>query len=250
MKLSYSAIWDDSVALVRAHGSLAAALAGVFLFLPALLVQQFAGPLEPLAGTPQDLLHLSAAVQVYFYAHWPVIVAARLAETIGSIAILKLALGPRGTSVGGAIVAGLVLLPSYFAAFVLANMAMVFGFLLLIVPGIYLMGRLIPFAPVIVAEERRNPIAALTRALALTRGHGWSIAGLILLVLIAAAIVSGVAASLFGILFVLALGKGLGTFLTTTLAAAIAAAVGIVTLFLYAAIYRALTHHGSADVFA
>ena len=35
MTFSYSAVWDDTVRLLQAHGRLLAAIAGVFLFLPA-----------------------------------------------------------------------------------------------------------------------------------------------------------------------------------------------------------------------
>jgi hypothetical protein len=34
MKFSYNAVWDHTVALLRAHLALAAAVAGVFIFLP------------------------------------------------------------------------------------------------------------------------------------------------------------------------------------------------------------------------
>jgi hypothetical protein len=33
MKFSYSAVWNDTVALLRSHGSLLLAIAGVFIFI-------------------------------------------------------------------------------------------------------------------------------------------------------------------------------------------------------------------------
>ncbi|HEY0313863.1 MAG TPA: hypothetical protein VGC56_15400 [Allosphingosinicella sp.] len=244
MKLSYSAIWDDTTALLRAHASLVAALAGVFLFLPALVVAYLLP--QPVVTDPSRALD---ALVGFYQANWPWLLLAQLVRMVGAAAILQLVFGPRGTSVAGAIVTGLLLLPSYFAAHFLAEIGMGIGFLLLIVPGVYLMGRFAPLGAVIVAERRRNPIDALTRSFALSAGHGWSLAGLVLLVAIAAGITMGVAHAVSGILFVLVAGKAFGTLLVQIVDAAAGAAFTTLFLLLYAAIYRALSPSASAAVF-
>lgn len=164
---------------------------------------------------------------------------------VGSIAILLL-LFARGITVGGAIAAALVLVPSYFIASLLGGMAIGLGLLFLVVPAIYLLGRLGPLSPVIAAEAQKNPIAALRRCWALTRGHGWAIAGLILLVAVAAAIVVAVASSLLGILFVVVAGQDVGKLLALIVATAGNAAMMTLLLVLSASIYRQLSEGLSA----
>jgi hypothetical protein len=240
MSLSYSAVWAETVALLRRHASLVATVAGVFLFLPGLLVAYFLP--QPEAATVERLI---AAWSDYGSANWPWLLLNSLMVMVGSIAILLL-LFARDISVGGAIAAAIVLLPSYFLASLLGNLAIGFGFLFLILPGIYLIGRLGPLNAVVVAETHRNPIAALRRCWALTRGHGWAIAGLILLVAIAAAIVVGAATTLLGILFVLVAGQDLGQLLVLIVRTAGNAAMVTLLLVLGAALYRQLAEGRSA----
>jgi len=239
MRLSYTAVWDDAAAMLRANASLIAALAGAFLFLPALVVRQYAAPPSS-QGAPADFVHVFAAFQAYVAAYWPLLLAARIAELVGSVAILELVLGPRGTSVAGAIGTGFLLLPFYFATFFLANIAIFAGIVLLVVPGLYLLGRLAPFPAVVVAERRRSPFDALARAWALTAGRGWAVLGLLLLVMIAIAIVTAIAGMVLGVVFVFLAGKGLGGFLAAAAAAVAGAAGAVVMLALYAALYRHL----------
>lgn len=243
-KLSYSTVWDDTAALLRAHGSLIAALAGAFLFFPALLLGYFGPRAEAIA--PDRVVE---AMTAYLAARWPWILLTRLIEAAGSLAMLQLVLGPRGTSVGGAIAAAVRLLPFYFLAFLIGNLMVGFGLFLLIVPGLYLMARLAPLAPIFVAEQRRHPIEALGRAFELTKGQGWAILGLILLVGIGGAVTMIVANLLTGTLLILIAGKGLGAFLAQIVGAATGAAFATLLLILYAALYRALAGSRSAAVF-
>jgi hypothetical protein len=115
-----------------------------------------------------------------------------------------------------------------------------FGILLLIVPGLYLFGRLAPFSAVLAAENRRNPLDAIQRTFDLTKGHGWGILGLVFVVAIVAGIAVSVADTLFGLIFVLAAGQELGRTLTAVVASALGAALTTLLVMLYAAIYRAL----------
>ncbi len=235
MKLSYSAVWADTAALLRSHASLVATVAGVFLFLPGLLVAYFLPQPEP--TSPDRLLQ---AWSDYAVAHWPWLLLDSLIRMVGSIAILLL-LFARDISVGGAIAAAVALLPSYFVASLLSSIALGFGFLLLVVPFFYLLGRLGPLNAVLVAEAHRNPIAALRRCWALTEGRGWAIFGLIALVGVAASIVVATASMLLGILFVLVAGRDLGALLVLIVRTAGNAAMMTLLLVLTAALYRRLS---------
>jgi hypothetical protein len=240
MKLSYSAIWADTAALLRSHASLIATVAGVFIFLPGLLVAYFLPQPEP-----ASMDRLIQAWSDYIGSNWHWLILNSLVGMTGSIAILLL-LFARDISVGGAIAAALVMLPSYFIASLLSSAAIGLGTLLLVVPGLYLLGRLGPLNAVVVAEAHRNPIAALRRCWALTAGNGWAIAGLILIVAIAAAIVIGVATTLLGIVFVLVAGQDLGRLLVLIVRTAGNAAMVTLLLVLGAALYRRLSEGRSA----
>jgi hypothetical protein len=236
MNFSYSAVWDDTMRLIRAHGSVIAALAGVFIFLPALLMAYLLP--QPQAETIPRLMELLVE---HFRTAWPWILLERLVNMIGTIAILRLVFPRQSSTVAAVIAAAVPLVPTYFVATLLVNLMLGVGLLLFVVPAIYLFGRLAPLGPVIVAEERRNPIDAIRRSFEVTRKRGWAVAGLVIVVGIAGVIVIMVANNLLGILFLTLAGQDLGTLLSLIVTAATAAALTTVMILLYAAIYRRLS---------
>jgi len=246
-KLSYSAAWDDAMALLKAHGALIAALAGALVFLPTLLT----GYLLP-RPVVNDAAEWLPRLNEYYLANWYWFLLAGLVTMVGTVAILLLVFAPRGTSVGAAIARAVAFVPTYLVASLAAGFLIGFGLILLIVPGLYLFGRLAILGPVVVAEERRNPFAAIGRTFAVTKGNGWRILGLIFLTGVAGYIAAGVVNMATGILFTLLAGKDLGALLAMIVASATYSAVAIVFLLLYAAIYRQLagpTASATAAVF-
>lgn len=236
-KFTQNAVWADTLRLTRAHWPALIAIAGVFIFLPTLLVNHF----FPMPDAPPE-----TAVEVQFQAIldyyretalW--LILQSFVVMIGSAAMLRLVFA-RGGTVGGALLFAIALLPVYSIMLVLMNLAVGAGFVLLIVPGLYLWGRLIPAGPAMVAEERRNPIDALKRGFALSEGHGWLIVTLYLLVAIPGAILMLAISSLTGIAFILAAGQELGTLLTTIVLCAVQAVLTTLLTMLTAATYRAL----------
>jgi membrane-anchored glycerophosphoryl diester phosphodiesterase (GDPDase) len=124
-----------------------------------------------------------------------------------------------------------------------------FGFALFIIPGIYLLGRLIVAAPAMVAENRRNPIQAIGESWRLTKGRGWAIAGLVLVVGIAGGLLTFVVLAVLGSVFILVGGReGIGGLLVLILNAALNAALYTVIIVLIAAVYRALRGGAEAGV--
>ena len=87
------------------------------------------------------------------------------------------------------------LLPALIAAGLAAAIGIVFGLVLLVVPGLVLMTRWILIVPVIVLEKK-SAGEAFNRSWELVKGSGWSVFGLILLTMI----VLGVGSSLVGVL--------------------------------------------------
>jgi hypothetical protein len=76
-------------------------------------------------------------------------------------------------------------------ASLLAGLGIAFGFVLLILPGLFLLTIWAVIAPVIVVEKRRA-LDAFGRSRELVRGHGWTVFGIVLIT----GLLSGVATTL------------------------------------------------------
>jgi hypothetical protein len=87
-------------------------------------------------------------------------------------------------------------LPSATAAGLLAALGIGIGFLLLIVPGLYLLTIWSMLIPVIVLEQRRAG-EAFTRSSEIVRGNGWQMFGLILVTFVLVGIASGLIRVIF-----------------------------------------------------
>jgi hypothetical protein len=237
MKFSYSAVWNDAVEMLRANAAILAALAGVFFLLPDLAFLYFFPPPEGSGGgNPNDAIRI---IVEYYEASWPWMVLDGIVKMIGGISMLLILLGPR-TTVGGAIASALLILPFYFIASCLSGIMIGVGFLLLLVPGLYLLGRLVLVGPAVVLEGQRNPIAAIGRSFELTRDNGWAVLGLILLITIAGYVIITVAVWLLGSVLILAAGRDVGAFLAQIVQTLGVAALNTVVVALIASLYRAL----------
>ena len=238
MAFSHKAVWSDTLALLRAHAGALAAIAGLLLFLPSMLVTY---TLPPLPETADSAGLLAGLVDSYRRTA-PWIAFEFLLGQVGMAAMLRLVLA-RHAGLGGAIGFGLIVLPFYALMSVLTIVIILLGSLLLIVPGLYAIGRLVPAGPIMAAEGRRDPLAAIERSVAITEGHGWAVFGLALLVYAAGMIALGVAGRLADMMF--AAWQWRGALLGATLEAALNAALVTVEMVLYAAIYRALAPSAS-----
>ena len=236
-KYNQNDAWADAVRLTRTHWAALIAIAGVFVFLPTLLVNHFYPMGDPPVGADTQVF-VQFVMDYYRENALPVVLQSFVTMT-GSVAMLRLVFAQSGT-VGGALVFAIAMLPVYSIMMVLLGLAVGLGLALLIVPGLYLFGRLLPAGPAMVAEQRRNPIDALKRGFALSEGHGWLNVSLYLLVAMPGAVLMLVLSWLSGILFTFAAGQQLGTLLAMiVLCAGNAVLVALLTM-LTAAIYRAL----------
>jgi hypothetical protein len=255
VSFSYNKVLDNSAAIVRTHLTLLLAIAGVFSFLPNLLLNHFL-PIPAMTGTdPQAVL---GAMSEYAAANWYWYLLGLLFGMAGTLAMSSLILDTRQPTVRTAIGEGLVLLPSYAVTAFLLAMAGSILFLLLVVllalplgqsplvallamiPFLYLFGRLAIVAQVIVAEDRRGPFNALSRTLALTRGKGWSIAGLAVAAFLLMGMAVLVARAVVGIPLRLLLEAELAEFLEQIVTGAVAMVLEVLVIALYAGIYRSL----------
>ena len=235
MKVSHSAVWEDTVRTLKASRPLFAAVAGVFLFLPAAIAGYLAPP--PPADTLGEMLAHMADNSLS-------ILLVNIVGFVGNLSILILALDERRPTVGAAIAAALALLPVYFLVSFLSGFMIGVGLMLLFLPGIYLIGRLSVTGPVLVSEPARNPIAVIRRSFALTKGQGWAIAALILLLFLGFYVLSlAVTFTLGSILLLIdraADTGGIGAFLLLVLTTALTAAFNVVLMVLLASMYRRL----------
>ena len=236
-KFTQNQVWDDALRLTRTHWVALVAIAGVFNFFPVLLVNHFVPWPEPAPEVePGQALAIMGA---FLRANLIWFVLQSFVIMIGSAAMLRLVFA-RNVTVGGALIFGAMLLPVYSIMLLLTNFAVLIGLVLLIVPGLYLYGRLFPAGAVMVAEERRHPIEAIRRSWAITEGHGWLIVALYILVALAGGVLLFAVEQLTGIVFILAAGQELGRFLTEIVLALLTAALATLITMLGAAIYRAL----------
>jgi len=240
MSFSYSATWDDTTRLLRTNSSLISAIAGAFIFLPMLLVAYFLP--EPAAQGREAM----QALVDYYTANLLWLLLERLVQMIGSAAIFVLLSARGGHTVQGAIGAAVGILPVYFVTVLIANLAIGAGFALLLIPGLYLLGRL-SLAGIVVADGGyRNPLAAIRKSFDITKGRGWAVAGLVLAVAVAGFICIAATMSVFGAIVLVAGLGDLGKFFLTILSAAIMSLLYVVLIVLLFAIYRRLGDAGAA----
>jgi hypothetical protein len=132
------------------------------------------------AGLLWAVIALTIAVVGYFW------VQAALVELVRDVRD-----GRADRSVGETYRAVQPRLPAVIAAGVLAAVAIGIGFLLLIVPGLFLLTIWSMLVPVIVIEGRAAG-EAFTRSREVVRGNGWSVLGLIIITFLLVAIASAV----------------------------------------------------------
>jgi hypothetical protein len=132
-------------------------------------------------------------------------------------------------SVGDTVNAAMPYIGPVAVASILAGIAITIGFILLVVPGLYLITIWSVIIPVIVIE-RSGAMAAFGRSQQLVRGRGWNVFGTLVLVFIIQLIVDIVLSAIFSAL-PYAFRDGLSTVISGTLVAPFLAIV--VTLIYY-----------------
>jgi hypothetical protein len=112
------------------------------------------------------------------YGGWYLL--ASLLVQFGSLVVLILYLGSDRPDLGAALARGVRLFPRYLPAMILVGLPLGFGqfFVLFLLPGLYLFGRMMVVGPVLVVDSRPGIRRAIARSWALTRGHGLAATGL------------------------------------------------------------------------
>ncbi len=204
MKLNYMQCWNGAMALLGAHKEAMIAIAGVFLFLPTLLFAQYVA--QPVFTGDEDMNALVAIYSAYFNDNAIPIMASNLIISFGGLAIY-LSLAPsRNNTVAEDLVAALKLFVIYLIANLLTALVTLPGFILFIIPGLYLTARLILVPALIADRGERNPIELLKQSWSLTKNNGFSILLFALIIVVVGTIAIGALEAVTGVIAGLATG--------------------------------------------
>lgn len=231
------------MAIFRDHKEAILAIAGVFVFLPTVLMAQFVG--QPAMEGAEDLNAVAAAYSAFFNENAAAIILSNLLISFGGFVIfLTIAPSYSGT-VADDLSKGVRLFVIFLLANILTGLATFAGFILFIIPGLYIACRLI-LVPIIIADQgERNPLEALKNSWAITKSNGFSILLLILIIAIVGVITVGVVQMIVGVIVGLATG-GEGWALIENLVSALGStALQIVFTIIIASIYDQLSGKGS-----
>jgi len=241
MKLSYDAVWQDVMRLLRAHADMILVLTGVFIFLP-WLAQALYFP--PPVMVRFDATSLQAYL-TYLQDHFPAILAQRLMGLLGTGAILTLLICADRPTVGDGITRAGRLLPSLLMIDILVQTLWTLGLLALIIPGLYLMGRTCVSQAAMMAEQIANPLRAITRSFALTHQIGWQVFGFIAIIGVVTWIGTSAAITVIGVVAKLLLPAAATTQVHAVLAAISTSLISVVAIVVPAALYRELSTRNS-----
>ncbi len=237
MKLSYDAIWQDILAMMKAHADIILIVAGAFMFLPTLAQAIYVAPPQ-MDGFDQKSMQDLA---LYYEANIIPLLALRLVTLLGAGTLLSLLLHPSRPTVATAIAASVRMLPSLFFVSLLEQFMMLGGFLLLIVPGLYVIARTVISDAAVMAEDVRNPLRAIARSFDLTRGLGWQIFGLVAILAVVIWIATSALVAIIGIPTQILLPEDGAQIARNVLSAITPTALMLVFVLLSASFYRALS---------
>lgn len=263
--------WQDASSTVSANRDMVVALAGVFLVLPAFAISVLNPPPEPPAGA--DYTALLEMLGAYFKASWPGYLLVALINTIGTMAVLTLFGHASRPTVGEAITKGLattpvaiivqivqgflltgaILLPSTLLGLAGSPGLAALGILTGIGLAIYFAVRLCLANAAIAIDGLRNPIAALQRSFALTRGNVGRLLLFFVLLVLAFAISIQLIQLLIGLLAQLLAGAEAAALIAALTGAVLSAAMTVYLLAATAASHRQLigpaAHQSLVDKF-
>lgn len=237
MKLNIERAWSDAIALFRGHAEFLLPVYGLFALIPAAAIALLL-PMETSSGaTPQQLLE---AFQNYFSTnlHW--LLLSGLLTAFATATVLVTLADPARPTVGQAMGRALALTPAFYVLTIITNIVIGMGLFLVIVPGFYLLGRLTLGHVHMAAERRMNPLWALGASWNTSRGNGWRIAFLIVLIFVVGLIAGMAAGAVLGVVGGLLGGAEIArtvNVVTTTLFSTI---TGLLILLVQLAAYRQL----------
>jgi hypothetical protein len=193
MTFDVAGVLADAWQMWKRDRELLLAVAGLFLFLPNLTLELLVPPPPAQTGSGTDMAAFKSwltDVAAWWSHYGPLVSVIGLVAMFGTLMIFTLYLDPRRPNVRVALVRTLTLSPRYLLAMFFVSLAVGIGFVLLILPGIYALGRLMLTVPSLVADRSRGVLGAIERSLVLTAGNGLVLAGFACITLFSGAVLS------------------------------------------------------------
>jgi hypothetical protein len=250
VKIDLAGVLRDAWAMWRADGDLLLRIAGLFLFLPQFATLLLLPAMPPLAVTAemseaaQMALAEKITAWISTYGGWYLLGA--LIVQAGTLIVLTAYLGRDRPDLRGAIRGAAQLFPRYLLAMILVGLPLGLGVLTLVLlpPGLYVLGRMIALGPILVAERPIGVGRAVARSWAMTRGHGLALAGLVSLTTLGGALLAA-PFTLIDKGLRAAAPNAIAITLADAGAAGIAAAALLATALIQIAAYRRLANSGT-----
>jgi len=244
MKIDFGVTVSEAWALFRRDREVLIALAGAFLFLPTLVLLLLvpAAPQQLASGATEAEMSLFVDNYVgWFGANGRWFVMGTIVSLYGGLSICCLYLDRQQADVRAVLLRSLALLPRYLLASLIILIPASLGALAFVFPGLYILGRTLLVAPVLVAEPPVSAVAAIQRSIALTRQNGLVLAGLSGLGLLAGQLLPAPLLAIEEGIRRARAANPIAIFLIDSGAAALAAAVALAMILLRVSIYRRLT---------
>jgi hypothetical protein len=246
MTIDIRGVFLDAWAMWRRDRGVLLAIAGFFLFMPQLAGLLFVPDRPPLVAqggatsAPVDPQVQAQAIVDFFTQHAPLLIAINLATVFGVLVVLMIYLDSGRRDVGGVMLAALRRLPAYFLLTLIVESAAALGVLVvyLIVPALYLVGRLLLAGPIFAAGTGVGPITAVARSFRMTRGRGLILAGFAALILFAGVLLPLPAIALGDVLDRAPLANPVAALIIDAIAAALITAAIMGGVLVRIALYR------------
>lgn len=239
MKIGLNGILAEAGMLARNNLDLLGRIAAVFFFLPAFAQQLFFAMPVP----PPDLPAAEQWERVVEWTvanlHWNLLFG--VFQLFGSAVIFTLLLGSARPSLGDALGRTLRLMPGLILVWLGSGLLVMLGSMLFVVPGLYLLGRTFVVGVTYVDRPERGPGAALTGGILDTRGKGWLLTAICVLVLLATSIALSLVDAIGAALGAAGLAPVLVKPLADGCAGAIAATGALAQAVMQVAAYRLLS---------
>lgn len=179
MMLDVAGVLRDARAMAKRDRAVLFGVGGALLFVPDLAQAMFVAPPPdfPSFSDPAETDLWVRHFMVWSQRYELIVLLLGLVGLFGALVLFMLYADRGRPTVAAALGRAAALLPHYLLLAIMVSFPVGLG-TLLIFPGLYLKGRLLPVGPVFVADRPAGAIAAWRHSFALTRGHGFVLMGL------------------------------------------------------------------------
>jgi len=238
-KLEYRAVWREARGLYSAHSEAITAIAGFFIFMSAWISAYILPPL--VLADMDDMAGSIRQISSYFESNWYILMPNMLVTTFGGLILYVLLAGRGLVNVGDALSGATVVFLPYLAASIIVGWVTFAGFLMFLVPGLYLMGRLALLPVVLTHEPKWGAMGAIRQAWQTSSGNGWGILIIVLFVALAVRALSGIVMSIVAGITMGVAGEGGIPVIEAAVTAVFATLEAVAYVLLMVAIHRQLT---------